>query len=63
MDISEENVICYGNMKGLIFLPFQSMFSMDPANLSSEFHEKAVAFVNDSFTALQSLQIPFTQVR
>ena len=40
----------------------QSMFSMDPATLSSEFHEKAVVFVNDSFAALQSLQIPFMQV-
>ena len=40
----------------------QSMFSMHPATLSSEFHEKAVAFVNDSFAALQSLQIPFMQV-
>ena len=38
------------------------MFSMDPATLSSEFHEKAVAFVKDSFAALQSLQIPFMQV-
>ena len=35
---------------------------MDPASLTTEFHDKSIAFVNDTFSAVQRAFLPFYEV-
>ena len=35
---------------------------MDPANLTTEFHDKSMAFAQDTFAALEKTGFPFFEV-
>ena len=46
----------------LYIVSLQSMFSMDPANLTTAFHDKSMAFAQDTFAALEKTGFPFFEV-